>query len=82
MQSVPPVGRVAELGSLGRIATCEPNTQHHDEIMELIWNIISVFGLVSMLMLVLGIWTHLDMRKKQRQEESDAAKREKNHDAT
>jgi len=49
--------------------------------MDLIWDIIRVFGLVSMLLLVLGIWTHLDMRKKQRQEESDAAKREKKHDA-
>jgi uncharacterized membrane protein len=45
--------------------------------MDLIWNIISVFGLVSLLLLVIGIWTHLDLRKKQRQEESDAAKLEK-----
>jgi len=74
------VGRVAEL-SLGRVAICGPNTHHHDEIMNLIWNIISVFGLVSLLLLVIGIWTHLDMRKKQRQEESDAAKPKKNHDA-
>ena len=66
-----------------KIPICLPPflCQHHDEIMDLIWNIISVFGLVSMLLLVLGIWTHLDMRKKQRQEESDATKREKNHDA-
>ena len=42
--------------------------------MNLIWNIISVFGLVSLLLLVIGIWTHLDMRKKQRQQESEAAK--------
>jgi len=41
--------------------------------MNLIWNIISVFGLVSLLLLVIGIWTHLDMRKKQ----SDTAKPEK-----
>jgi len=40
--------------------------------MELIWDIIIVFGLVSLLLLVLGIWTHLDMRKKQRQDESAA----------
>ena len=43
--------------------------------MDLIWSIISVFGFVSLLLLVVGIWTHLDMRKKQRQE-SDAAKSE------
>jgi len=45
--------------------------------MNLIWNIISVFGLVSLLLLVIGIWTHFDMRKKQRHDESDAAKLEK-----
>ena len=63
--------------ALGRVATCEPNTQHHNGIMDLIWNIISVFGLVSLLILVVGIWTHLDMRKKQRQDESEIAKPEK-----
>jgi uncharacterized membrane protein len=44
--------------------------------METIWGIISVFGLVSMLLLVVGIWTHLDMRKKQREEDAAAKKPE------
>jgi cbb3-type cytochrome oxidase subunit 3 len=45
--------------------------------MDLIWNIAQAFGLVSLFLLVVCIWTHLDMRKKQRQEESDANKVEK-----
>ena len=50
--------------------------------MDLIWDIIVVFGLVSLFILVIGIWTHLDMRKKQRQEGSVAdAKPETKHDA-
>lgn len=40
--------------------------------MDLIWDIIIVFGLASLLLLVVGIWTHLDMRKKQREEQSTA----------
>jgi uncharacterized membrane protein len=42
--------------------------------MNTIWSIISVFGLVSLLLLVVGIWTHLDMRKKQRKEDAAANK--------
>jgi len=34
-----------------------------------------------MLLLVVGIWTHLDMRKKQREEESDNSKPKKKYDA-
>jgi hypothetical protein len=41
--------------------------------MNTIWSIISVFGLVSMLLLMVGIWTQLDIRKKLREE--DAAKK-------
>jgi hypothetical protein len=33
---------------------------------------VAVFGLISLLLLVLGIWTHLDMKRKERQEKSDA----------
>jgi hypothetical protein len=43
--------------------------------MDLIWSIVGVFGFVSMLMLILGLWTHLDMRKKQ-QKESENPKAE------
>jgi cbb3-type cytochrome oxidase subunit 3 len=53
----------------------ETNPEHHEITMETIWGIISVFGLVSMLLLVVGIWTHLDLRKKQREEEDAAAKK-------
>jgi hypothetical protein len=35
--------------------------------MNIIWSIVSVFGFVSMLLLVVGIWTHLDMKKEQRE---------------
>ena len=35
--------------------------------MNIIWSIISVFGFVSMLLLVVGIWTHMDMKKEQRE---------------
>ena len=45
--------------------------------MELIWNIIIVFGLASLLILVVGIWTQSDMRKKQRQDEPETANPEK-----
>jgi len=45
--------------------------------MDLIWNIIIVFGLVSLLILVVDIWTHLEMRKKQRQDEPETANPEK-----
>jgi hypothetical protein len=43
--------------------------------MAIIWSIIAVYGFVSMLMLVLGLWTHLDTRKLQEEEkfgEADA----------
>jgi hypothetical protein len=43
--------------------------------MDFIWNVIIVFGLVSLLLLVAGIWTHFDLRKKQRQDESAAERK-------
>jgi len=46
--------------------------------MNLIWGVIIVFGLVSLLILVVGIWTQFDMSKEQRQERSfDGTKTEK-----
>ena len=36
--------------------------------MDWIRDIVMVFGLVSLLLLVVGIWTHLDMRKAPRRE--------------
>ncbi len=45
--------------------------------MDLIWNIISVYGLVSMTVLALGIWAHLEMRKMQREKKSGNDKPEK-----
>jgi cbb3-type cytochrome oxidase subunit 3 len=44
--------------------------------METIWGIISVFGLVTMLLFGVGIWTYLDLRKKQREEDAAARKPE------
>ena len=40
--------------------------------MDLIWDIIIVFGLVSLLFLVAGIWTYLGMLKKQKCEDAKA----------
>jgi hypothetical protein len=37
--------------------------------MSVIWSIIEVFGFVSLLVLVLGIWAHFDMQKEKRQNE-------------
>ena len=39
--------------------------------MSTIWNVISIFGLVSLLLLVVGIWTHLDTRKDRRDESQE-----------
>ena len=50
--------------------------------MNLICDIIVVFGLVSLLLLVVGIWTHLDMRKKQKQDELEQPKPGAKSDAT
>lgn len=47
--------------------------------MNAIWDIITVFGLDSLLFLVVGIWTHLDMRKEQRQKDATAQRTETAH---
>jgi hypothetical protein len=46
--------------------------------MDLIWDIGIVFGLVSLLILVIGIWTHLNMRKKQRKERMNSRNQKRN----
>jgi len=37
--------------------------------MNLIWSIIEVFGFVSLVLFVFGIWAHFDMQKEKRQNE-------------
>ena len=48
--------------------------------MELIWIIIIVFGLASLLLLVLGFWTNWEMTRKER--ESDQRKGNDGQDGT
>lgn len=43
-------------------------------MMELIRDVVIVFGWVSMLLLILGLWTHLDVRRKRRETEGGNVK--------
>jgi hypothetical protein len=44
--------------------------------MNIIWSIISVFGLVTLLLFGVGIWTYLDLRKQQQKDDAAARKPE------
>jgi len=47
--------------------------------MDLIWNLISIFGLGALLVLGVAFWTQWEMTRKQREQEEESRKeRQKN----